>query len=796
MNSNFIFKFAVILFVSAILSRADFVFAGTIDSIYKYAWSPNAGWINFNTVGAGSPVISNSEITGWVWNNNYGWINLSPDGSGIKNDGEGNLSGAAWGENTGWIDFGGVVINSDGKFTGTATGDAVGQINFDCDNCDVVTDWRPQSQFSGGGSAGTSNYTSLGSDLFGVSLDSGKQLTNKTKTILNLSAPLGIKKVEISNSADFSESFLTDYQNTVDWTLLSGDGKKTVYARFYNSSGNSSDIISDSIVLNTTPPALTIADSRTFYSYNENIVLSGQTEGYAIVSLLIDNSYYSQFSADKNGKWSVDLGEYSIGSHSLQFTPTDSSGNSGTAVDFKFSVQGEIPQGGIVATGTASEVKPSLISQIEDQIVSIWKQITGQISQETGTSLEVVIIPVEAPLALSGKVGLLEQKRLDEFVLADLPTEIKVIAQKFPEVAKTLTEVGITKVSDITNLKSTTLSLPTITESVGLAQVELRSGEFIPLKGVPIAQLTSTAKSKVPSEIIFAKAGGGLVDFNTAMSINDKGEVQQTISTVSGETMQFIVKVDSPAKTVKGYLIFNSSNVGKVSSLVSLNDLAASLVFAAPNLSSVQKETVEEQVAKTSQRMVVSRFDYINTGDGVYVADVPMPAVSGEYEVVAVIDYEDEFLSTKEVNLITVIDPEGYIYEKNGKQEIRISGVVVSLYYLNPETKKYELWPAKNYQQQNPQVTDKTGNYAFLVPEGYYYINVTSPGYMDYEGKPFEVVEGSGVHTNIGLSSKYWYLEFFDWKMALLAIIVLLLIYNFYRDRRRERILLKKNNNL
>ena len=139
----------------------------------------------------------------------------------------------------------------------------------------------------------------------------------------------------------------------------------------------------------------------------------------------------------------------------------------------------------------------------------------------------------------------------------------------------------------------------------------------------------------------------------------------------------------------------------------------------------------------------------------------------------------------KEIRLITVVDPEGYIYEKNGEKETRILGAVASIYWLNPETKQYELWPAKDYQQENPQTTDVRGTYSFLVPEGYYYLTVDAPGYLSYDGKPFEVKEGSGVHINIEMKNKYWLLNFFDWKTIMLVAVIILLLYNFYRDRIR-----------
>ena len=108
--------------------------------------------------------------------------------------------------------------------------------------------------------------------------------------------------------------------------------------------------------------------------------------------------------------------------------------------------------------------------------------------------------------------------------------------------------------------------------------------------------------------------------------------------------------------------------------------------------------------------------------------------------------------------------------------------------WLNPETKQYESWPAKEYQQENPQITDIRGTYSFLVPEGFYYLKVETPGYPVYDGKPFQVTEGSGIHINIELKTKYWWLKAVDYKTIILLLVIVLLCYNFYRDRVRDRL--------
>ena len=130
--------------------------AGTINSALKYAWSNNAGWVNFSPSG-GRVQVTDAALTGYAWNDNYGWINLSPAQGGVVNDGEGVLSGYAWGMSLGWINFAGVTIGSAGRFHGSATGVGIGALTFDCRHCAVQTDWRPRSVASAGATTGAAS---------------------------------------------------------------------------------------------------------------------------------------------------------------------------------------------------------------------------------------------------------------------------------------------------------------------------------------------------------------------------------------------------------------------------------------------------------------------------------------------------------------------------------------------------------------------------------------------------------------------------------------------------------------
>lgn len=130
----FLFIFASYTFASTI--------NGTISPNPKYAFGEKLGWINFGCDNCGVH-ITDTVLTGFAWSPSYGWINLAPTGSGVTNNCAGQLGGKAWSKTLGWVDFSGVTIDATGKFTGTAGTPATkaGRINFDCDNCNVSTDW-------------------------------------------------------------------------------------------------------------------------------------------------------------------------------------------------------------------------------------------------------------------------------------------------------------------------------------------------------------------------------------------------------------------------------------------------------------------------------------------------------------------------------------------------------------------------------------------------------------------------------------------------------------------------------
>ncbi len=789
----------IIILALGILFFPVFVFAsstnGTIDSTYKYAWGENIGWINFGAAN-GDIHVTDSSLSGYALSETIGWINLG----NVTNDNEGNLAGYGWSENAGWINFaptnGGVVINSSGEFTGQALGENIGWIIFGGDY-KVKTDWQPRSirpqcnnstdddsdgktdypddddcssltdnneTSEGGGGLPVAAYNPPSTPApsaenpaggFRVVASNGAAKTSSRTITLKLYADSNIKRMAISEDPDFKLASQETFEPTKIFTLSEGEGQKTVYVKFFTEYGQASKVVSCVI------------------TYEKPLPVTVSPESAAPV---VENK------------------------------PSETA---------KVEVE---PAKLVVAP------KKPLVSRLPKAIQSLVPDFLKPKAPEPPAPVPLEeTLAKEAPQAMKGDWSLLPKEPLNELVFKPLPQEVLDLAEKFPHLSQTFADLGINKFSDLEKIQTAKFALPSLTKLLDLAKITPHSGQFTALKNMPLAKLPVSIKAAIPTEVVFAKTAGEAIDLEIDLSISEKGETSQKISTVANQPINLIVKPQAPARSVRGYLVLKNPNLGfdagsfvarnsqeakgfSQNSDLKLNDLLASVTFAKPVLASSASPSqylalegakikipqvlgVSTESLPTETRLALLEFEYTDAdGDGIYTADIKTPASSGEYEVITIIDYEDIKLGAKEIRLITVVDPEGYVYEKLGEKEVRVPGAIVSIYYLNSQTKKYELWSATEFQQENPQITDKTGRYSFLVPEGDYYLKIEAPGYQDYEGKPFLVKQGTGIHTNVELQAKNSWFKKIDWKVTLLIVVVLLLLYNFYRDKLRERI--------
>jgi hypothetical protein len=619
-----------------------------------------------------------------------------------------------------------------------------------------------------------------------ISIQNGLEYTNNKNVTLKIDGHSGITQMGISNKSDLSDALLENYQTEKQWNLCQSissldcrDGAHTVYVKFYANYGQTSEVISDDIILDTSSPQIRLVNIKDSYNESKDVILSIATEANAEI-ILHWNQKYGLVHSDNQGNKTINLGKMPVGNYKLEMVPTDLALNKGEPFILNLSIKPKeefpINEENIVIDNNQGD------SLIDKFIPDFLKEEPVEEEPE-----EMIIISEEAPLSMNGNWDLLSKDSLRTFVLAPLPADILRLAAKFPELQETLKKVGINKITDIEKLVNANLILPGLTERSDLPNTEIVSGKLVLPDGVPLALLTREAKKQIPSEIIFAKTGGELIDFNMALSINDQGQAQQKITTIVGKPLQLVVKPDSPVKSVKGYVVLKSIAKEESSSAFSLRDIIPSKLFASPILAYPQQKPV-----KVENKLVLLEFEYTDTdGDGLYTANIESSLVEGEYEIITVLEFEDPTMGKREIRLITVVDPEGYIYTNSTLGKVRIADASSSIYWFNPLTKEYELWKAEEYQQKNPQITDDTGKYSFLVPPGKYYLKIEHSDYYPHQSEIFEVKEGSGVHMNIELKVKGGWFKMIDWKILLIIIFGILLFYIFYRDKIRERLFKK-----
>jgi len=124
--------------------------------------------------------------------------------------------------------------------------------------------------------------------------DAHTNTTSVTLTISANDATSGIDKMSFSND-NITWSSPEAYSVTKAWILSAGDGDKTVYAKFTDKAGNATTaVISDSILLDTIPPALNIAspanNSKVTGTVNIQTNTSDITSGVKKVEFYIDTA--------------------------------------------------------------------------------------------------------------------------------------------------------------------------------------------------------------------------------------------------------------------------------------------------------------------------------------------------------------------------------------------------------------------------------------------------------------------------------------------------------------------------
>jgi hypothetical protein len=87
--------------------------------------------------------------------------------------------------------------------------------------------------------------------IFSVAIEEGAAKTGSRDVVLTLAGAENTELMQISNAPDLAGAQWEPFRSTAAWELTSGDGVKTVYARFRDAEDAESSIVSDDIELDT-----------------------------------------------------------------------------------------------------------------------------------------------------------------------------------------------------------------------------------------------------------------------------------------------------------------------------------------------------------------------------------------------------------------------------------------------------------------------------------------------------------------------------------------------------------------
>lgn len=210
-----------------------------------------------------------------------------------------------------------------------------------------------------------------------ISINKEAYYTNSSTITLNLSASddIGIMGYYLSTNpivpsaltpgwisvppyAAYTEKFTED----VPFTLSDGDGRITVYVWYKDAAGNVSDKSSDSIMLDTTPPSITIIDptmNSTYSTTSDTVVISGSASDSisGVNSVIWNIDKEGGIAKNKTADWTTSDIPLSSGNNMITIKVTDGAGNIETHMITVTSYPDNIPA---VVTGNATSITTNL----------------------------------------------------------------------------------------------------------------------------------------------------------------------------------------------------------------------------------------------------------------------------------------------------------------------------------------------------------------------------------------------------------------------------------------------------
>jgi len=242
-----------------------------------------------------------------------------------------------------------------------------------------------------------------------IKINNDDQYTNLTSVTLNISAQdntggSGLDKMQFSND-NITWSTPEVVMATKTWELTSGDGEKTVYAKFSDKMGNWSSVVNDKIILDTIAPYVDITPAQNPYITTSTYTLSGakSSDVSAITLEVTPGTVVVGSKTYTSTTWQCQLSNLTEGTISLTVYCWDLAGNPSPVFTSSLIVDKTVPSAPVLTTTQMPSLtnQPTLnLEGTKDADTSIWLN-----SIELGTK---ELVPIDRYQRFSCQVTLKE----------------------------------------------------------------------------------------------------------------------------------------------------------------------------------------------------------------------------------------------------------------------------------------------------------------------------------------------------------------------------------------------------
>jgi len=206
------------------------------------------------------------------------------------------------------------------------------------------------------------------------SINSGATYTNSTSVTLTLSASGGPSRMYLSNTSSTWRGY--SYTSSLPWTLLPGDGQKTVYYKAADAEGNNATVKTQTIILDTTTPTSatlnTPTDGQTVTTQRPTFTWSdpnSDTQQYYLQIIQSGSTIQSSY-RDSTSYTATTLAP---GSYSWKVTVYDHAGNYETTSQRSFTISVT----GLAIPSPTYPANNSYYNNTDIAVILRWTAITG-----------------------------------------------------------------------------------------------------------------------------------------------------------------------------------------------------------------------------------------------------------------------------------------------------------------------------------------------------------------------------------------------------------------------------------